>query len=1226
MHSPAPNNDDPRVEVRSCLSDFNALSEARSKAIREAQEGYNTELERKNAESQHRTQAIESSFSADKEKIETTRASLVDAADTDSKRINSSVAGVREQFLAAFGTSIPRFKSPRRSAVCTPQPLSQLSYREIQQEAKSAGIRANQSKKGLLEALHHAYSVKRDAQTSSGEAGHAEQLIAVEKTAAMLAARIDEVAAHPMMRIRRWIRSRPEPALFIVLSAMVVQTVATAWLLGFGNALVASLVLYALVATVVWIWRKRYPLILLAKRFAKLDDAAKSAYDVCASTISAADASAAEALSPLERQRAIDLSAVEDQFNASQATLAAGLESLLAEATRQWSAGVQAIQDRLNAVSRYVYSRCPAWENVGDFTPSSPVAIPFGTWTVPIEPESRAGVESVQHSELRFPALLPFPSNPSILIRYKGSGSKHAVTLLRAIMLRILCSLPAGKARFTVVDPLGLGKNFGQFMHLVDYDPLLLASRIWTESKQIERQLEKLTEHMTLIIQKYLRGEYETITEYNEDAGEVAEPYRFLVIADFPARFTQPAAERLMSIASAGRSCGVYILASMDSSQDVPREFNLSDFERSFTVLDCNDDRFHVVDDDFSSLLLAPEGTPSVETTRDILHLIGARALEGSRVEVPFDFVVPRSERRWRDDAFDRLSVPIGRAGARRIQYLQLGKATAQHALIVGKTGSGKSTLLHTIITSIALLYAPDAVELYLVDFKKGVEFKPYASHGLPHARVIAIESEREFGLSVLKQLDHELKRRGDLFRSHQCADLASFARRCPGEPCPRIVLLVDEFQEFFTDDDKLARDAGLLLDRLVRQGRAFGVHVILGSQTLGGAYSLARPTLDQMAIRIALQCSDADARLVLGDDNSAARVLTRPGEAIYNDSNGTVEGNSLFQVAWLPEDERDRILDEVAEKAHSLKSSVVREPIVFEGNAPADICKMPAFRPGFASNAVAGAPPVWPAWLGQPTTISDATVATFRRQGGSNLLIVGSQEDLVAGMVWSITVSIASHHRGRVERNISGGEIWLIDGTPADSTCAGVLPRWSTRLNMPITCAHRRDVKDVLARLAAIVKARTEADDIAGEEAVFFVVHWMQLIRDLRRSADYRARLSGTSEENPTQALNSILLDGPSVGVHTIVTCDSFTSFGRALERSALREFGMRVVLQMSITDSVALIDTPAAGKLGPYRGILYLDDRATAEKFTPYTLPDEIVIPPQCQKAEQSADQSTG
>ena len=87
----------------------------------------------------------------------------------------------------------------------------------------------------------------------------------------------------------------------------------------------------------------------------------------------------------------------------------------------------------------------------------------------------------------------------------------------------------------------------------------------------------------------------------------------------------------------------------------------------------------------------------------------------------------------------------------------------------------------------------------------------------------------------------------------------------------PRILLIVDEFQELFVTDDKLAQDAALLLDRLVRQGRAFGVTCCLGRRP-GGAYSLARSTLGQMAVRIALECSEADAHLILSDDNTAAR------------------------------------------------------------------------------------------------------------------------------------------------------------------------------------------------------------------------------------------------------------------------------------------------------------------------------------------------------------------
>ena len=103
------------------------------------------------------------------------------------------------------------------------------------------------------------------------------------------------------------------------------------------------------------------------------------------------------------------------------------------------------------------------------------------------------------------------------------------------------------------------------------------------------------------------------------------------------------------------------------------------------------------------------------------------------------------------------------------------------------------------------------------------------------------------------------------------------------------MLLIVDEFQELFVEDDKLgARRRRCLLDRLVRQGRAFGIHVLLGTQTLAGAYSIARSTLGQMAVRVALECSEADAHLILSDErNTAARFLSRPGEAIYNDQNG---------------------------------------------------------------------------------------------------------------------------------------------------------------------------------------------------------------------------------------------------------------------------------------------------------------------------------------------------
>jgi len=133
----------------------------------------------------------------------------------------------------------------------------------------------------------------------------------------------------------------------------------------------------------------------------------------------------------------------------------------------------------------------------------------------------------------------------------------------------------------------------------------------------------------------------------------------------------------------------------------------------------------------------------------------------------------------------------------------------------------------------------------------------------------------------VLDGLDAELERRGRLFtqtaeRHGKVSDLATY-REKTGEVLPRILLLVDEFQRFFAEDDRLAARAVQVLDRLVKQGRGFGIHILLAAQTLRGAFGssgLPSGTIDQMGVRIALQCTETDSRLILADDPTVTDVI----------------------------------------------------------------------------------------------------------------------------------------------------------------------------------------------------------------------------------------------------------------------------------------------------------------------------------------------------------------
>src|SRR5688572_10054140 len=144
------------------------------------------------------------------------------------------------------------------------------------------------------------------------------------------------------------------------------------------------------------------------------------------------------------------------------------------------------------------------------------------------------------------------------------------------------------------------------------------------------------------------------------------------------------------------------------------------------------------------------------------------------------------------------------------------------------------------------------------------------------------------------------------------------------------------------------------------------------------------------MAVRIALQTSEADSHLILGDNNSAARLLSRPGEAIYNDQGGLVEGNSPFQVAWLSDERKDRYLHAVRKRANGRPSRDGDDSLViFEGNAPADIRKNRRLvdlleAPDWPAQTTS--PPV--GWIGDPVAIKDPTSIAFRRQSGANLLV----------------------------------------------------------------------------------------------------------------------------------------------------------------------------------------------------------------------------------------------
>lgn len=905
-----------------------------------------------------------------------------------------------------------------------------------------------------------------------------------------------------------------------------------------------------------------------------------------------------------EAKHTQELKQAEDAFAKKTRSIELEHERQWIDLAHEWRDGTREVRQaftELLAVSRERFGDWEngIWDNPPKFT-TVPGGIYFGKLNVDLHSIPNGVSEDVRlkapiPSQLYLPAYLPFPARCPLLMKVKDQGKVAAVQALQAIMLRFLTSIPPGKVRFTIIDPVGLGDNFAAFMHLADYDEQLVGARIWTEASQIEKKLADLTAHMENVIQKYLRNQYKSIEEYNEQAGEVAEPYRVLVVANFPTNFSTEAARRLVSIVNSGSTCGLYSLISIDAKAPLPQGFNLADLEQPAINLGWKDGSFQWKDPDMSKFPLSIDQPPDTERLTQLVRVTGERSRDANRVEVPFEFVAPAPDEVWKSDSRKGIVVPIGRSGATKRQMMSLGQGTAQHALIAGKTGSGKSTFLHALITNLALHYSPDEIELYLIDFKKGVEFKAYANLKLPHAKVIAIESEREFGLSVLQRLDAELKARGDRFRDAGVNDVNSFRNAFPDQPCPRILFIVDEFQEFFVEDDKLAQEASLLLDRIVRQGRAFGLHVLLGSQTLGGAYSLARSTIDQMAVRIALQCSDADAQLILNKDNLAARLLSRPGEAIYNDANGLLEGNDLFQIVWLPEVKRERYLESMRDRVNGHFTP----PLVFEGNIPSVLSNNQLLMRRLQAPAWGEAPRAGMAWLGEAVAIKDPTAAVFRSQSGNNLLMIGQLEEVALSLFVSSLLSLGSQYPP------GSAKLFVLDGTNEDDPNWGTLGKAAAVLPHQVQVVARHELAPTLAGLIEEVNRRQKGET-SDRSPRFMLIHGLHRFRDLRKEEDFGFR-RGEKQASPGEMFASLMRDGPPVGVHFLMWADTLTNLNRTIDRQGMRECSLRVLFQMSANDSSSLIDTPIASRLGRNRALYVTEESSHTEKFRPYGLPTD-------------------
>ena len=228
------------------------------------------------------------------------------------------------------------------------------------------------------------------------------------------------------------------------------------------------------------------------------------------------------------------------------------------------------------------------------------------------------------------------------------------------------------------------------------------------------------------------------------------------------------------------------------------------------------------------------------------------------------------------------------------------------HAILAGTAGSGKSNFLHVLIHGLLHRFSPDELNLYLFDYKDGVEFSVYANESTPHIKFVATVNDPEYGINALKWFEGEITRRNEEFKRVQRARNVIIpnikAARENGVQMPRILIVIDEFQELL-NDASVTEEAYKSFSRILKQGRSVGIHVLLATQSLSGLRGSITGGFDtlktQLGYRIALKCNQSDSMMVLAHDNLDASTLVAKKEAICNKQNGVKEANVKFNVPY---------------------------------------------------------------------------------------------------------------------------------------------------------------------------------------------------------------------------------------------------------------------------------------------------------------------------------------
>ena len=860
----------------------------------------------------------------------------------------------------------------------------------------------------------------------------------------------------------------------------------------------------------------------------------------------------------------------------------------------------------------------------------------WATWQPPMwDTSNNSGEEDFTPSTLRIgdllegrdntgfaiPAMIPFVGKERTIIIETGAGQyESGLSLLQSLLIRTALMLPH-QTTYTLLDPAHLGQSFPMRANL---------PHVQNSQNDVRRDLDLVTERIIRLNTTFL--EHKAFHEISRDL-RVNERFNLVFLADFPNGYDYRAVESLARICETGPRAGTYVFIHYNTEAAPLRDWKISDIKNAFIInpaapIQVENTPFRV------QLDTAPDRTQQNEVFQKL------QAARPPERKIDFEGAIGLSEGQWwQENSNEMISTRVGAMGANGWLDVWLGetdRGVVAHGVLGGATGSGKSNLYHVLILGLALRYSPSELRFFLIDGKDGVSFQPYRH--LPHAEVVSLKSSPQLSRNVLQELTLEQERRNEIFTGNRVVDLTQYRKL--GQPdgkLPRILLLIDEYQELFEGDkDGLASQ---YLEQIARQGRSVGIHMILGSQGFVGVQGMLNRNaiFGNIHLRMAMNMPASDVQALTEFQRQGKQLVLAcdlPGKIVVNHQSGNDgdNANQLGKVAFLTKEMRDTLIEKLNQKANAeLAPQDNPITIVFDGKAQPnfidnpqvefllqqnkwlskdelqEVARRPLHAEGFSVSDWFSAENPKPIWLGQDFSVRGQAMMVIRRRLAENAMIIGGANAARYGMLGACISSLVLSSK---PENI---QFLILDRSVPGTDWNPTLSRISDTVLVPngykVTFyKENRDVERMLNELVDIMNARRNLpeEELMYEPDVICILTELDRVDNLRRPAGAYVM----SESPLGDKLNRVIAEGPSLGIHVIMSFANVHPMKSVVdERHTLNSFRHRIALQMSEDESLTFVRSRKAATLqneGPQPIVaLYMDmDRDSSVRFKPYSI----------------------